>query len=68
MNISELITYIKTTKKCVTSFFKLFVNMGIWCIIVLRNLHKYNNRSKHLVYPGENYLLTSYSTRLIVKV
>ena len=30
---NELITYIKTNKKYITRFFKLFVNMGKWCII-----------------------------------
>jgi len=29
MKITELITYIKTNKKCITSFLQLFVNMDI---------------------------------------
>ena len=33
MKIIELITYITTNKKCITSFLKLFVNMGKLCII-----------------------------------
>jgi len=52
MKITELITYIKTKKKCITSFLKLFVNVNIdkWCIILrISYLHNYPNRSKHWV-------------------